>query len=304
MHSFVKRFITAIVFLSFTGFQANANNNPTDTLNPQRLRKVLISQSAFYVAGISFLQFIWYKDHEAVPFHFYNDNKGWLQLDKAGHAFSAYYESYKSYKAFRWAGLSEKKAVFYGGLTGMLIQAPIEVFDGYYEGYGFSKGDIVANTGGALLFMGQQWFLHDQLVKMKFSYSPSPYAQHRPRMLGENHIQRFFMDYNGHTYWLSLNLKKATQFNFMPPWLNLALGYSGNGMLGEFKNPTWYRGEPFPYFERYRQYLFSLDIDLSEVRTSSKFLRSVFDALNLIKIPLPTLEYNRLDGYKLHAVYF
>jgi len=304
MQSLINRLIFTILFFSVIGVQSYANNPSEDTLNTHRLRKVLISQSAFYLAGISFLQFIWYKDHEPAPFHFYNDNKGWLQLDKAGHAFSTYYESYKVYKALRWAGLSDNKSIIYGGLTGMLIQAPIEIFDGYYEGYGFSKGDIVANTSGAILFMGQQWILHEQIIKMKFSYSPSPYAKHRPRMLGENHIQRFFMDYNGHTYWLSLNLNSATRIDNIPSWLNLAFGYSGNGMLGEFENPTWYRGEPFPYFERYRQYLFSLDIDLTKVKTSSRFLRSVFDAMNLVKIPLPTLEYNRLDGYKLHAVYF
>ncbi|MFN3402653.1 MAG: DUF2279 domain-containing protein [Cytophagaceae bacterium] len=276
----------------------------SDSINYKRLTGVLAAQSAFYVAGVSYLQFVWYKDHERVPFHYYNDNQGWLQMDKAGHAYSAYFQSYISYKSFRWTGLSETKSVLFGGLTSVLIQTPIEIFDGLYEDYGFSKGDIIANTAGSLLFMGQQLAFHEQIVRMKFSYSPSPYAQHLPVVLGENHVERFFADYNGHTYWLSFNLQKISGIQKLPPWINLACGYSGNGMMEEFENPKFYRGKPFPEFERYRQYLFSLDVDFTRINTRRKGLKMLFEALNLIKIPFPAVEYNKVQGIALRGLYF
>ena len=43
-------------------------------------------------------------------------------------------------------------------------------------------------------------------------------------------------------------------------------------------------------FNRYRQGYFSLDVDLTRIKTKSKVLRSVFACLNIIKIPFPNLE--------------
>jgi len=43
-------------------------------------------------------------------------------------------------------------------------------------------------------------------------------------------------------------------------------------------------------FNRYRQGYFSLDVDLTRIKTKSRFLKSVFSCLNIIKIPFPNLE--------------
>jgi hypothetical protein len=59
-----------------------AKAQPVDTcantgdINKTVLASAIITQSTIYVGGISFLGFIWYKDHERVPFHYYNDAKG------------------------------------------------------------------------------------------------------------------------------------------------------------------------------------------------------------------------------------
>lgn len=274
-----------------------------DTLDKKRLRTVVAVQTAAYVGGLTFLGSIWYKDHERVPFHFYNDSKGYLQMDKAGHAFGAYRESFASYYALRWAGVDKKKALLYGGPAGLLFQTPIEIFDGMYEGWGFSWSDMAANTFGSLLFISQEAFFDEQVVLMKFSYSPSGYPKYHS-ILGETQLESFFLDYNAHTHWLSANLNSITGIERIPKWLNIAFGYSGNGMIKEFENPTYYQGQPFPHLERYRQFLFSLDIDLSRIPTQKKWLRSVFRTLNLIKVPFPALEYNRVDKFKFRPLYF
>ena len=298
-----------LIFFCYTSLQAQDSTASVESelikeTNKRRLRKVIITESAVYAAQLVFLQFIWYRNHKTTPFHWYNDNDGWLQLDKAGHAFAAYHETAKSYHALRWAGLSNRKAAWYGGLGGFMMQSQLEIYDAFYEGYGFSVGDVVANALGSLLFVAQQTTLKAQPVRMKFSYSPSGYPKHNPFYLGENQLQSFFMDYNAHTHWLSFNLPKIGKRGVLPRWLNLAAGYSANGMLDEFQNPSFLNGRNVPKIERYSQYLLSLDIDFSRIKTKSKFLRRILNIFNAIKIPAPTLEFNRVHGSRFHWLYF
>jgi hypothetical protein len=289
--------------LLFVPQRTSSQSIQKDTINKQRLYLVAGLETGAYLAGLSYLRFIWYRDHERVPFHFYNDLPGYFQIDKLGHAYSAYYESYASYHALRWAGLSKNKALWYGGPSGLLFQTPIEIFDGLYKGWGFSWSDMIANATGPLLFSFQQAYFDEQIVRFKFSYSPSGYPKYHPR-LGTTPVESFFLDYNGHSYWLSLNLKSVSGMKNWPSWLNLALGYSINGVIKDFENPTTYNGEPFPFLERYRQYVFSLDIDWTRIETDKIWLQKLFHVLNMIKVPFPALEYNRVDGIKGHWIYF
>ncbi len=224
-------------------------------------------------------------------------------MDKLAHSFIAYQESRAGYHALRWAGVPKNKALLWGGSLGFILQLPVEIFDGIYEGYGFSMGDVVANTSGSLLFTLQEWRWDEQRIKMKYSFSPSPYAKVRPRVLGENAFEQLFLDYNSHTYWLSVNLKSFAKNSNLPAWLNVALGYSANGMLGEFENPDFINGQPAPNYERYRQVLLSLDVDLSKIPTRSIFLKRVLGSLNILKIPFPAIEFNK-KGVKAYGLYY
>ena len=249
-----------------------ANDTATDNIigtDKSRLRLVIGVGSGLYIGSTSYMGFVWYRDKERVPFHLYNDGLAWLQIDKFGHAYTAYWESQLTYKALRWAGVDKRRALLWGGPAGFIFQAPIEIFDGMHEGYGFSWWDVAANGVGSVLFTIQEAVFDEQVVLMKFSYSPSIYPRYHHK-LGENHFDRFFLDYNGHTYWFSANLRSLTGIRAIPAWLQIAYGYSANGMILEFDNPFEYRGEPFPHFYRYRQHLFSLDLDLSRIPASKK----------------------------------
>ncbi len=283
--------------------QSAVLNDFPDSLNKKRLNIVLVSGFTTYVAGLSFLSFYWYKNHERVPFHFYDDSKGYLQMDKASHAFIAYHASNFSYNALRWAGLDKRKALIYGAPVGLVLLAPIEIYDGLYEGWGFSWSDLIANAAGTTLFTVQEAFFDEQIFLMKISYSPSGYPKYH-HILGETPLENFIYDYNGSTYWISGNLKRITGIQKIPGWLNFACGYSANGMIKEFNNPDFYLGEPFPYIPRYRQYIFSLDIDFTRIPTKRKWLRPVFRCANLIKVPFPALEINQVDGVRFRPFYF
>lgn len=294
------KFFIFILLLCFCGSVYSQNS---DTLNKKRLYVAAGTTSALYVGGISYLSFVWYKDKKRVPFHYYNDLKGDLQMDKWGHAYTAYYESMAVYNALRWAGVSEKKALIFGGPAGLLFQTPIEVFDGLYEKWGFSWGDMAANTFGSALFTAQQLLYKEQRIRMKFSYSPSPYPEYH-HLLGETEFESFFLDYNAHTYWFSGNIADFNPNQKRFKWLNVAVGYSAEGIIKTFENPTEYRGEPFPDLPRYRQYLLSLDVDFSKIETKRKGVRLLLGALNLVKIPFPAIEFSGEKGVKFRPLYF
>jgi len=113
-------------------------------------------------------------------------------------------------------------------------------------------------------------------------------------------------DYNGQTYWLSVNIrsfiKKESRF---PAWINVAAGYGAKGMLGPESNPEFDdHGNPLPQYDRVSQYYLTMDIDWSKIKTNSGFLRFTFKLLNFVKLPFPTLEYNSQDGFVGHWMYF
>lgn len=273
-------------------------------INRKRLTAAVVTLSSLYIAELSYLKFIWYKDHKRVPFNFYKDGKGWLQIDKFGHAYGSYIESYIGYKWLRDAGVPKNKALLYGGTLGILLQAPIEIFDGPYEAYGFSWTDIIANVAGSALLIGQEVLFDEQLFKYKFSFTRSPYAEQAHGYLGDNNLNSLWYDYNGHSYWLSANANKFILKKELPDWINIAVGYSGNGMFGEFKNIISYNGKPITETKRYRQYLLSVDVDWLKIKTRSKILKFFFQGMNFIKIPAPTIEFNSLGKVKGYALYF
>jgi hypothetical protein len=280
-----------------------AQSTDSTTVNKKRLALVIGAESAFYVGGMTYLNEIWYRDYERVPFHWYQDQTGYLQMDKFAHGYIAYHESKTGYNLLRWSGVPKNKALLWGGSLGFILQLPVEIFDGLYEGYGFSVSDVVANTAGSLLFTLQQLRWDEQRITFKYSFSPSPYAKVRPTVLGENTLEQLFLDYNSHTYWWSVNLHSFARNSNVPKWLNVAVGYSANGLLGEFKNPDFINGRPAPYYERYRQVLLSLDVDLSKIPTRSRALKAVFNALNLLKVPFPAVEFNN-RGVKGYWMYY
>ena len=171
--------------------------------------------------------------------------------------------------------------------------------DGFSEEWGFSLGDIAANAAGTGLLVGQELLWKEQRIIVKYSFHQTKYSKIRPELLGENFMEQSIKDYNGQTYWLSANIWSFSKESNFPKWINIALGYGAEGMLGvsnSLKNIV----SPKPF----RQFYISLDVDLSKIKTQSKILQSVFSVINFIKIPAPTLEFRSKGGLKFHYLYF
>jgi hypothetical protein len=294
-----------LFLLSIRIIPAQAQAVKNDSLNKQKLNTVVISSSAFYAATLGVLYFGWYHNNPSSSFHFFDDSQNWLQLDKVGHVTTAYTFSNYGYWMMRWAGVNNTKSALYSGLMGFGSMTVIEILDGFSAEYGASASDLLANALGASLSVSQNLFWKEQRISLKFSYYPSDYAQFYPVQLGESQLQRIIKDYNAQTYWLSASIgsfmKKESKF---PRWVNVAFGYGAGGMLAPRGNPEFDpEGNQLPHFERVRQYFFSLDIDLTKIKTDSKGLRTVFKTLSFIKIPFPTLEYNSTGQFVWYWIY-
>jgi hypothetical protein len=283
------------------------SQTPADTnhVNRKLLKGVIVFESITAVTSLTGLSVLWYADYSRSSFHLFNDNNEWLQMDKLGHATSAYFISKTTYNLLRWPGVSSKKAAWYGGATGFGYLAMVELLDGFSSEWGFSPGDFAANTIGSLAFTGQQLVWDEQRILLKWSYHSTRYPQYRPNVMGSNLPEKMLKDYNGQTYWLSANVHSFLHDDSrFPKWLNVALGYSADGMLGGFDNPSEINGTQLPSFERTRQYFLSLDLDLTRIKTRSKALHAIFNVIGTLKLPFPAIEYNSKNEWRLHGVYF
>jgi len=304
----MKKITFLLIIILF--FKFSLSQNYSDTLqrsfNPVKFAVAAGGGGLFYAGTLSSLYTVWYQDKSPSPFHFKNDNAGWMQIDKYGHAYTCYLFGKLGMNALKWTGVNRKKAIWFGGSYGFLFMTSVEILDGHYWEWGASPMDMVANASGSALLIAQELVFDKQILTYKFSYHHTELAKYKPGVLGEGNIERVVADYNGQTFWLSLNLKSIFKHQKMlPRWLNIAGGYSAYGMLSGETNPVYaYNGSRLPHIERYRRYYLTLDIDFDKIQTKSKFLRSTFFFLNLIKFPLPTVEFNTLGETKFHPFFF
>lgn len=273
-----------------------------EQLNRARLNTVVITEATALTASLVGLNALWYSDYPRSGFHFYNDGSNWQGMDKIGHATAAYYIGYVGQGLLEWAGVPKKKAIWYGAPLGLVFLTGVEVLDGFSEEWGFSWGDMAANTAGTALVMGQELLWQEQRLTLKYSFHQTRYAEVRPDLLGHSFGESFLKDYNGQTYWLSANIHSLAGWEKWPAWLNLAAGYGADGMVTASYQQDFY--DTNPQYRWQKQYYLALDLDLRKIPVKSKFLKGVFQTLNFIKVPLPTLEINQRGGAEFYWVYF
>ncbi len=281
-----------------------------DSLSPKKIteRKIYVATgaSALTIGSLVSLNQAWYAAYNTGQFHFFNDNAEWLQMDKVGHTWTNYQLARLMMGTFKWAGYSKKQQLLYGGSIGFAYMTCIEVMDGFSKGWGFSWGDEMVNAIGSAMAVAQCAYWDRQKIQIKFSYASSGLAKYNPSLLGKNASTQILKDYNGQTYWLTCNpfdfIKTQNKF---PKWLNIALGYNASGMLGAIQNKILIydeHGSPIT-FNRERHFLFSLDVDLSRIKTKSRILQKVFSVVNILKFPAPAVDFAQ-HGIKFHYLYY
>jgi hypothetical protein len=297
-----------LLLLSFVVHVAFAQNTidgfltPSDSLNIKKKNTVIFSQALLASGALIGLNQLWYADYPRDKFHFINDNKDWLQMDKVGHAYSAYHLGRMGAEMLDWSGATKRDQLVYGAGIGFAFLTGVEVLDGYSSEWGASFGDVLANASGTALYVSQELLWNEQRIIPKFSFHTSPYAKYRPDVLGSSTTEQILKDYNGQTYWLSVNLHSFYKGSKIPKWLNFAIGYGADGMING-------NGEKVDFFlvpqqERTRQFYMSLDVDLTKINTKSHFLKTLFSVLNVVKIPAPTIEIKQFNQLKWYFIYF
>jgi hypothetical protein len=276
-------------------------------LDPATKKKRVIINTGLhvglYAGSMLILNQAWYADYARSNFHTFDDNDEWLQVDKVGHAWSAYQISRTSMASWKWAGLNRKQQIWIGGLAGATFQTVIEVLDGFSAEWGWSWGDFAANCFGSGLLIGQQLAWNEQRIAFKFSFHKMNYDEpglneRSDSLFGASFPERMLKDYNGQTYWLSANLKSFFPKSRIPAWLNVSVGYGASGMFGATDN-TWEDANgshDLSHIPRLRQWYLAPDIDFTKIPTNSKFLKAVLFVLNAFKLPAPALV---LSGGKL-----
>ncbi len=296
----LRSLLWLLLFGGLCSPKAWAQDTLATTLNRARLRTVVIGSGTIYATTLTGLNFLWYADTPRTSFQFFNDNAEWKQVDKVGHFYTAYQISRLGIRAFQWTGMKRRKAIWWGGMMGMLFQTPIEVLDGFSANYGASWGDLTANTAGSGLLIGQYLLWDEERIHPKFSFFPTSLAKIRPNVLGKNILQQTLKDYNGQTYWFAVDikpfLKKESRF---PAWLCLSAGYGATNMVYAEDAQNLQNGR-----QSYRQYYVSLDVNFTKIPTRSRFLKTMFFLVNTLHIPAPALEWNRVQGFQMHGIYF
>lgn len=272
------------------------------TIVKKRFKKVIIAESVIYAGSMIAFDRMWYRDFERTGFHFFDDSNQWLQMDKAGHFFSAWQLASLNAGAFEWSGLSVKKSVLLSSGVALGLITSIEVFDGFSAAWGASLSDLVANLSGILLFATQEMVWKEQRIVPKYSFHSTRYSKIRPEALGSG-FSSLSKDYNGATYWLSVNIKSFTKWN-VPRWFNIAFGYSATGMTGGKGNYLAPGIEYLPDFRRKRQFYLSFDVDFTKFESKCNFIKLMLRILNMIKVPFPAIEYTSNSGLKLKYLYF
>ncbi|MEP7080552.1 MAG: DUF2279 domain-containing protein [Ginsengibacter sp.] len=293
-------------------FNAPSGGGDSIQFNKKRIRLVTAANIVGYGGTLIALNYIWYANYPRSGFHFFNDDAEWQQMDKVGHVYSAYIESNASMEMWRWAGLSRKKRIWIGGLSGVAYQSIIEILDGFSSEYGFSPGDFTANIIGSATFISQELAWDEQKIKLKFSFHRKNYGDDQldmraNKIYGKSEAERFIKDYNGQTYWASANLKSFFKESKFPPWLNLAVGYGAEGMFGARNNIATDANGNITFdrsdIRRYRQWYIAPDIDLTKIHSNSKVAKVLLFVANSFKFPTPSLEFCE-GSFKAHWLTF
>jgi Predicted periplasmic lipoprotein (DUF2279) len=324
----VNTFCATALFAQTTADSSVAKRSffaPSDSLNTKRLTYLIGGGGLAYAGTVVVLNEVWYAQYAKSRFHYFDDQGEWLQMDKAGHVITAYQEARWSFGAFRWAGMPRRKAAWYAAGVGLLFQTTLETLDGFSDAWGWSWTDMAANTLGSVGFAAQETIWGEQRIAIKVSNTPISYPntpirstdgsttsslrERTNELYGSTYPQTFLKDYNATSIWLSFNVRSFWQNAPVPAWLNVALGYSAQNLYGaesnSWTNAAGQRFEASPIeFPRYRQYLLSLDIDLTRIKVKNRFLRTVLSGFNFIKIPAPVLEFNSLGKFEFHPFTF
>ena len=276
--------------LSSDSTQTNLSTAGLDSsINYTRLSIVCGTVATAILVTHLYQQSGWWADNRT-PFHFLEDLKYGLNVDKFGHIYAGSMLAFIGRRSLEWANVPEKPALFFGSGASLLFQTYVEIEDGY-SAWGFDRVDFASDVAGAAWPIAQYYIPPLQNIDLKLSYHTSDLLGNPGGIgfKGQKHL--IIDDYEGQTLWVSVkvhNMLPEAVKPYWPDFLCLALGYGAR----DIANPS-----------PYRVYFLALDLDMAKIiPPKTSFLKTLGEALNLIHMPLPAIQ---VSPYAIwYGVYF
>lgn len=284
----VKRILSffLVILANFFVLGQQSFWHPADSIHKKRLITTSVVMGTTWTGSMVGLGTVWYKGVEKTKWHAFDDSRNWMQMDKAGHFYTGYKINQLTSDLFRWSGVDNTKATLIGSGISFGYQTTLEMLDAFSAEWGFSWADFGSNVFGAASYSSQQIFWNEERIIPKFSFHPTRYSDLRPEILGSNFLENLLKDYNGQTYWLTVNPSKFFNNSKLPKWLCFSLGYSADKKI--YGDQDVYYGIDETLYAK-REYLFSLDVDFSAIKTRHQWLNVLIKQLNYLKVPFPAL---------------
>ena len=262
-------------------------------------RVLVVSSSLAAVLGGSYLyvENSWWSDKQ-IPFHFDDgaDLTYALNVDKVGHFMGGLASADFFSSSMKWAGMNERKSLWYGAAFGSGLQLTIEMKDAYAPYWGFSKWDLALGSAGSFWPVAQYYNDDLKAINFKFSYykQSNIYWDLDKQRGKETNKYAWQDDYPNQTYWVTFDVNHFVETCCWPDWLNVAIGFgidntqylnAGNRKTGG--NNEWY---------------IALDYDVPKLlkKWNSPAGKKIKHWLNYFHFPSPTIRISpKLELYPL-----
>ena len=269
-----------------------------DSTKIKKARVIVVSSSLVAVLGGSYLyvENAWWSDKQ-IPFHFDDgaDLTYALNVDKVGHFMGGLEAADFFSSSIKWAGMNEKKSLWYGAAFGSGLQLVIEMKDAYAPYWGFSKWDLALGSAGSFWPVAQYYNPDLKAINFKFSYykRSNIYWDLDKQRGKETNKFAWQDDYPNQTYWLTFDVNHFIETCCWPDWLNVAVGFGIddtqylNGGTKAGGNNEWY---------------IALDYDVPKLlkKWNSPTGKKVKHWLNYFHFPAPTIRISpKLELYPL-----
>jgi len=292
--NFKSLFISLFLFsFSFSLF----SQQDTNQLNKGKVLVVSSSLGLALTGSYLYVEKSWWSD-KAVPFHFDDgpDLKYALNVDKAGHFMGGIAATDFFSSSMQWAGMNEKKSLWYGAFFGSSLQLAIEMKDAYAPYWGFSKWDLALGSTGSFWPVAQFYNEDLKSISFKFSYYKRSNIYWELDEQRGNEINKYAWqdDYPNQTYWITFDINHFTKTCYWPEWLNVAIGFG--------LDDTQYLNEKNTKTGGNNEWYIALDYDIPKMlkKWNSPTAKKIKHWLNYIHFPAPTIRVSpKLELYPL-----
>ena len=288
-----------LFFLSFLVLLTYSINAKPDSTKIKKGRVLLVGSSLAAVLGGSYLyvENSWWSDKQ-IPFHFDDgsDLTYALNVDKVGHFMGGLEAADFFSSSIQWAGMNERKSIWYGAVFGTGLQLAIEMKDAYAPYWGFSKWDLALGSAGSFWPVAQYYNTDLKAINFKFSYykRSNIYWDLDKQRGKETNKYAWQDDYPNQTYWVTLDINHFIETCCWPDWLNVAVGFG--------IDDTQYLNESNSKTGGNNEWYIALDYDVPKMlkKWNSPTGKKVKHWLNYFHFPAPTIRISpKLELYPL-----